>query len=85
MKIIIWHKTNYLAEDEIKVYSMEGMSEKETEKFLKKLWKKEINEKGYDINKHLEDTYFEKTEARVRDYDWQIDMWIDETSAKKVL
>lgn len=80
MKIIIWHKTNHHTEDEIKVYCVDGMSERESQDFLRNLWEKELNAPEYDIDEHLEDTYFEETSARVTDYDWFIDMWIDETS-----
>lgn len=84
MKIIIWYKANYFAEDEIKVYSIEGMTEKESQKVLKKMWEKEINKPNYNIEEHQEDTNFEETEARVTNYDWCIDMWIDETKEIKV-
>ena len=79
MKIIIWHKTNYLSEDEIKIYSLEGKTEKESRNLLKALWQKEIENPNYEIEEHQEETYFDETNAKVKDYDWCIDMWIDET------
>jgi len=80
MKIIIWHKTNYLSEDEIKVYSLEGKSEKESRYLLKELWQKEIEKTNYDIDEHIEETYFDETNAKIKNYDGCIDMWIEETN-----
>lgn len=78
MKVIIWHKTNFHKEDEVNVYSLEGKTDKEMSDALRSLWEKELNTPEYDIDAHRDETYFEETSARVTNYDWYIDMWIDE-------
>lgn len=78
MKIIVWHKTNHYKEDEIKVYYIGDKTDKEMQDALRVLWEKEINKPEYDIDEHLEDTFFEETRAHVADYDYFIDMYIDE-------
>ena len=78
MKAIIWHKTNHNKEDEIKVYYLRDKTDKELQAALRELWEKELNKPEYDIDEHLEDTWFEETRATVADYDSFIDMYIDE-------
>ena len=78
MKVIIWHKTNHHKEDEIKVYYLGDKTDREMQDALRTLWENELNQPDYDIDAHLEDTFFEETRAVVTDYDWFIDMWIDE-------
>ena len=77
MKIIIWHKRNFTKEDEIKVYSLGNCSDEEAQAKLRELWERELNKPEYDIDEHLEDTFFEEVSATVKDYDWEIKMWID--------
>ena len=79
MKVIIWHKTNFHDQDDIKVYYLGDKTDREMQDALRELWEKELNKPGYDIDEHLEDTFFEETSAHVADYDWYIDMWIDKT------
>lgn len=84
MQIIIWNKTylnsgNQIKLYQIKVFSVEETPEHNAQEILRALWEDEISAPGYDIDEHLEETYLEDTRAKVTDYDWVINMWIDET------
>lgn len=82
MKIIIWHLTNFHDEDDVKVYYLGDKTDREMQDALRELWERELNRPNYDIDEHLEETYFDGTSARVTDYSWFIDMWITEAEEK---
>ena len=82
MKVIVWYKTYACGEEEHKVYYLKDKSDSELIDALRELWEKELNTPEYDIDSHIEDTWFETAEAtasaQVMDDDWTLSMWIEE-------
>ena len=78
MKVIIWQKVYVDKLDEYKVYYLKDKSDRELQDALRELWERELNKPDYDIDEHLEETFFEETRATVEGYGWWIHMWIEE-------
>lgn len=78
MKVIEWNKTYFNGEEEHRTYYLKDKTDSELVDALRELWEREVNDPDYDIEEHLEETFFEETSATVEEYGWYIHMWIEE-------